>query len=634
MRKIFSFAGRILRVDLTSGKMWTECTDQYALSFLGGRGVNQWILFKEVKPWMTAFDPGNRLIFGSGALVGTLAPCATRLTVDAKSPVTGGVGSGNSCGFFSAELKFAGYDHIVFQGRARSPVYLWIDDGKAELRDASFLWGKSTWETEEILKNKLGDEQIQIASIGPAGENLARTACIITNQARAVGRCGLGAVMGSKNLKAVAVRGKLPVEVARPKAFMAAVDHALEVIRKSERANDLKQWGTYGRATKLNEACLYPVRNFQDDFWDPSKLQKLLPEAYKTNWEVRRQGYLACPFYCSHLYEVETGNCGKLLCEGFEFNSIWNFMSRLDIDDPSAVIRLHAFCNKYGLDIDSSSCVIAWAIECYERGILTEEDTDGLKLEWGNEDVVLELLRKIAHRQGIGDILAEGCQKASSLVGRGAERYAVHLKGQDSMEAMRAAKGWALGCCVSTRGGTHTRGANLVELSHEVIDPELAKRLWGISKVEGPSSYEGKAQLVTYYEKLQAIVDSLGVCLFSSVWWSPDLLTPEDYARLYSAATGYQLDGQDLLLIGERIHNIEKAFNTLHASFTREDDYPPLRFTEEVISSGPLQGERLMKEKWDRVLDEYYELHGWDKATSWQTAKCLQKLGLQAKTTL
>jgi aldehyde:ferredoxin oxidoreductase len=626
--KRFSFGGEILRVDLSSAEIWTEPTVRYASKFLGGRGVDEWILYHEVKPRMSPFDPSNRLIFGTGTLVGTLAPCATRHTIEAKSPVTGGIGSGNSCGFFSPELKFAGYDHIVFQGKSRRPVYLWISDQQVEIRDASHIWGKTTWETDDLIKEEIGDKHFQIACIGPAGENLVNSACIIANRGRAVGRCGLGAIMGSKNLKAVAVRGSGSIEVAHPNRFMEEVDNALEKLRLSARANALRTFGTYARAVGLNEASLSPVRNFQTDFWDPYKVEKTLPDLYKRDYEVRRQGYLACPLYCSHLYRIENGPYAGLVCEGFEFNDVWNFLNRLDINYPPAVIKLHSLCNEYGLDQDSSSCTIAWAFDCYQRGIITENDTDGLKLEWGDHAVAVELLRKMAYREGFGDILAEGSSRGSELVGKGSENYTVCLKGQDSMEPMRAAKGWALGCCVSPRGGAHTRGANLIELSHDSIPTEVAQKLWGISKVEGPLSYEGKAKLVVYYERLQAILDSLGVCMFTSTWWSPDLLGPQEYARLYSAATGHEISGDELMTVAERIHNIEKAFNTLHAGFGRKDDYPPTKFLEEPISSGPLQGERLHADKWGQMLDEYYELHGWDKQTGWQTKCSLENLQL------
>ena len=628
MSKRFAFAGRILRVDLTTGATWTEPTDRYSAAFLGGRGINVWVLYRETDPSTAPLDPASKLTVGVGPLAGTLAPCATRYSMEAKSPVTGGIGSGNSCGFFGPELKFAGYDHLVIQGKAAKPVYLWVTGEKAELRDASDFWGKTTWETDQGIKEIEGDEGVQVACIGPAGENLVTAACVVTNCARVVGKCGLGAVMGSKNLKAVAVRGHNPVEIANPERFMEVVDRALGKLRQSDRAESLRTWGTYGRPVSLNDQSLFPVRNFQDDHWDPEKVKRNLPDRYRANHEVARRGYLSCPLYCSHIHRVEEGPYAGLVCEGFEFNDAWNFMSRLDIDDLPAIIKLHSLCNQYGLDQDTASCVIAWAFECYEKGVLTQGETDGCKLVWGDHQGVAELLRKIAYREGIGDLLAEGSLRASQRTGKGSERYVVHLKGQDSMEPMRAAKGWALGCCVSPRGGAHTRGANFVELAHQAISPEVARKTWGIPKVSKPSSYENKADLVVYYERLQAIVDSLSLCLFTSTWWSPDLLGPDDYASLYSAATGQEVTGEDLMRMGERIHNVEKAYNVLHAGFDRQDDYPPRRFMEEPVRSGASRGELFRKEDWGRVLDEYYELHGWDLETGWQRREQLEKLGL------
>ncbi len=623
-----SFGGKVLRVDLTSGRIWTEPTREYASKFLGGRGVDNWILYNEVKPWAAPFDPANRLIFGTGVLVGTLAPTAARHSVDAKSPITGGVGSANSCGHFSAELKFAGYDHIVFQGKARSPVYLWIDDNRVKILDASHLWGKTTGETDDMIKEDLGDDEIQIAGIGPAGESLARSACVITNRARAAARCGLGAVMGAKNLKAVAVRGSGSIEVAHPERFMEIVSKAWGILDESEAAKSRRDWGTYRSPELYNERGHLSVRNFQDDYVNPTTLKRVDPEIFKREYEVRRLGYSACPICCSHFYKVTDGPYAGLACEGFEANDLLNFVAKLEIDYPPAIINLHFLCSEYGLDQDNASGAIAWAFECYQRGILTQADTDGLKLQWGDYRVVAELLRRIAYREGLGDLLAEGAKRASEVVGKGSEKFAIHIKGQDSMEALRGAgRGWALGCTISTRGGAHTRGANQAEAWD--VTPEMCQRLWGIPGLEGPLSYQNKAKLVVYYEKLQAILDSLGVCMFCSHWAGLDLLGPDDLAELYSAATGNKITGEELMLAGERIHNVEKAFNVLHAGFSRQDDYPPRRFMEEPVKSGPMKGELLAREKWDKMLDEYYELHGWDKVTGWQTRQCLEALDLK-----
>ncbi len=628
INKTFSFGGKILKVNLTTGQILTEPTWNYAQKFLGGRGVDNWLLYSEVKPWVGPLDPANRLIFGTGVLAGTLVPGACRHSVDAKSPMTGGVGSANSCGHFAAELKYAGYDHVVFSGRARSPIYLWIKDDQVKLMDASHIWGKTTGETSDLIREELGDGQIQIACIGPAGENLARSACVMTNRARASGRCGLGAVMGSKNLKAVAVRGSGAVEVAQPERFMELVDRAWKKIRASNATEQRRIWGTYKTPELYNERGHLPVRNFQDEYLNPKIISKVTPEIYKRDYEVRRLGYTSCPISCSHFYRVTDGPYAGLACEGIEINDLMNFVAKFEIDYAPAIINLHCLCNEYGLDQDNASGAISWAFECYQRGILTQKDTDGLELRWSDHKTVAELLRKIAYREGIGDLLAEGAKRASDIVGKGSEKFAIHVKGQDSVECMRGSgRSWALGCAVSTRGGAHTRGANLVEAMN--VPPEICQKNWGVSKVEGPLSYQGKALLVTYYERLQAIVDSLGICLFCSNWSGPDLLGPDDMADLYSAATGEEITSDEIMLRGERIHNVEKAFNSLHAGFNRSDDFPPPRFMEEPVSSGPMKGELLTRSEWEKMLDEYYELHGWDKETGLQTLKCLEDLDLK-----
>jgi aldehyde:ferredoxin oxidoreductase len=542
--------------------------------------------------------------------------------------MTGGIGSANSCGHFSAELKFAGYDHIVFQGRSKGPVYLWIADDQVKLMEASHLWGRTTYETDDMLKQELGDDEIQIACIGPAGENLVRCSCVMTNRARAAGRCGLGAVMGSKNLKAVAVRGSGSIEVAYPDRFMEGVNKAWERVRSSEAATARRRWGTYRTPDLYNERGHLAARYFQDDYVSPRIIQNVDPALFQRDYEVRRLGYTCCPIGCSHFYRVTDGPYGGIACEGFEVNDLLNFVARFEIDYPPAIIGLHSLCSEYGLDQDNASGAIGWAFECYQRGILTDADTDGLSLEWGDHRAVAALLRKMAYREGLGDVLAEGAKRAAEVIGRGSEDFAIHVKGQDSIESMRGAgRAWALGCVVSTRGGTHTRGANLVEGMG--VSSEVSQRIWGIPQLDGPLSYENKAALVVYYERLQAILDSLGVCMFCSNWAGPELLAPDDLAELYSAATGIEMNGEALMMAGERIHNIEKAFNVLHAGFNRRDDQPPKRFMEEPIRSGPMRGEKLTKEKWGMMLDEYYELHGWDKATGWQNRRCLEDLDLK-----
>jgi len=616
--------GKILRVNLTTSKISTEPTIKYAKKFLGGRGINQWILYNEVKTWCRPLEPCNRLIFGTGLLVGTPVPGANRYNVDAKNAFTMGIGSANSGGFFGPELRFAGYDHIVIHGRAKKPVYLWIDDDKVEIRNASGIWGSTTWETEDLIRESIGDEDIQIASIGPAGENLVRAACIITDRSRAAARCGLGAVMGSKNLKAVAVRGSGSVEVADPEGFIALVDEAFEKIKKSTYTKMLGKYGSH--YIMPNDFSLMPMRNFQDGYMDPNKLKKVSSEVFHSEYEERTLSGFACPIHCNHFYRVKQGPYSGVTSWAFEGNGLWDFACRFDIDYAPAIIKAASLCSQYGLDMDNVSNVIAWAFECYERRILTEKDTDGYELKWGDHKVVIEFLKKIAYREGFGDILAEGCKRASKAVGRGSEKYCMNIKGQDLKEPLRTCKGYALGIVVSTRGGGHCSGSIETELMR--APPEICKKIWKTATAGDPAVYKGKAKVVVYYERLHGVLNSLGVCFFTSIWETLDLLKPNDYAKLLSAATGWKITGSELMMIGERIHNVEKAFNVLHAGFSRKDDYPPKRFMEEPVKSGPLRGELLEKSKWDEMINEYYELHNWDGKTGLQTRKCLIDLDL------
>lgn len=623
--KINAYAGKILRVNLSNGKITAEPTMKYAKRFLGGRGINQWILYNEVKPGIWPFDPANRLIFGTGVLVGTPAPGACRYTVDSKNVYTGGVGSSNSGGHFGPELKFAGYDHVVIQGRSRKPCYLWIDDGKVEVKNAEHLWGKTTWETDDLIREELGDDDIQLADIGPAGENLVRAACIINNGGRAAGKCGLGAVMGSKNLKAVAVRGSGGISVADPEEFMKLVEGLRQRIMDNDVMKMYMKWGTTYIHMEDDKISGNPIRNFQDGFWGPEKIGKTSKEELIGKYSVRRMGCFACPVAASHYLRVPEGVLKGVEGEGLECNTIKDFGCKLDVANLPAIIKAHVLCNQYGLDVDGTAGVIAWAMECYEKGILGKDDLDGLELNWGNYEAAFELIRKIAYREGIGDLLAEGSKRASGIIGKGSEKYSMNIKGQELYEPLRAAKGWGLGAILSPRGGGHLRGAPLTEFLG--ISPEEGEKFFGVPTAGDRKTYEGKAKLVIYFENFKAVVDAMNLCYNLTQWTSPYLINPDDISKLFTAATGLSMTAEELMRVGERIHNIEKAFN-VRVGMARKDDMPPERFFE-PIKSGPGRGERLEKEKLAGALDEYYGLRGWNVNTGLPTRTKLEELGLE-----
>ena len=615
--KPHGYGGSILRVDLTSEKIATEPVEKYAGRFVGGRGINAWILLDELDPSVGPLDPGNMLLFGVGPLVGTLSPFCSRVSVDTKNAFTGGVGSANCGGHFGAEMKYAGFDNLVISGRAERPVYLWLREGEAELVDAGELWGKTTWDTERAIRQSHNDDEVRVIGIGPAGENLVRSACIISDRSKAAGGSGVGAVMGSKNLKAIAARGSLQITVAQPERFIEAVDRARREVERFPKARLYREDGYYGVESYFGspawEAGFRPVRNGQDDYWDPEKIRRVAGDAMK-RYRKRIFACFGCPVGCMPWMVVPEGPY-KVEGEGWWNNSSNSFCTRVDCSNPEAAIKAHLLTNQLGLDGDNASVVIGWAFECYEKGLLTKEDTDGLELDWGNHDAVLALIEKMAHRDGFGDFLADGVKVAAERLGKGSDEYAIHIKGQDSVDGIRISKGWGFGVVTSPAAGRHLRGA-----VHS-FSPERFL------------SYEGVPWRVYTQEQYKAILDMTGTCLYNNGLLSWETEASEGaahhLAELTSSLTGMDLGVERLMRIGLRVHNLEKAFNSLHGGFTRKDDYPPKRYWTEPVKSGPYAGEDIDHEVWNRMLDEYYGLHGWDKETGLQTRETLEEIGLK-----
>jgi len=611
------YGGRILRVDLSTGKTFTEPTMKYAEKYVGGRGVNAWILFNESRTDVRSLDPENLLLFGAGALVGSLAPFGCRLSIDTKNAFNDGVGSANCGGHFAAEMKYAGFDNVVFTGRSDKPVYLWLSDGEAELRDASALWGETTWETERAIRDETGDEGVRVSGIGPAGENLVRSACIITDRAKAAGGSGVGAVMGSKNLKALAARGTGRIEVADPERFMEAVDEALTVVEGFPKAEAYREDGYYGVESYAGspawEAGFRPVRNGQDDYWDPEKVALVSGDVMK-GYRKKILACFGCPVGCMPWMRVDDGPY-RVEGEDWWNNSSNSWCTRVDCTDPEAALKAHLLTNQLGLDGDNSSVAIAWAFECYEKGLISKDDTGGLDLTWGNHDAVLELIGRLARREGFGAFLADGVKAASERLGRGSGDFALHIKGQDSVDGIRVSKGWGFGVVTSAAAGRHLRGAL------HTFDPEVFL------------SYDGVPWRVFMQEQFKAILDMTGVCLYNNGLLSWESRIEESAARhmaeLASSLTGLDLSVKRLMHMGRRVHNLEKAFNTLHAGFDRSHDYPPKRYWEEPVRSGPYRGEHIDHDAWEVMLDEYYRLHGWDPETGLQTREGLSSIGLE-----
>ena len=619
------FAGKVLWVDLSTMRVSTSPTKDVAKSALGGRSINTWILLTRLPTGTRPLDPENILALGAGPLVNTTCPGASRLSLDAKSPATGGIGSSNVGGYFAAELKKAGFDHVVVTGRAEEPCYIRIRNSGVTIEPAGDLWGMTTWDTAKRIRESR-DCSYEVLAIGPAGENCVRGATVVTRNGRVAGRCGLGAVFGSKNLKAVAVHGSGATEVAHGAEFWGLAVKARRQLANSPGAQEVMRYGTYSHPHAQNSRGFMPVRYFTDEHWDDEKVERVHPEVFRTRFEQGRLSCVSCPLYCSHIYRIDPGPLQGLTCEGFKANTQKNFGSQLDIDEPEALIRLHGLCNSMGLDEDFAACAIGWSIASSEHGLLRRSQAGGHCLRWGDPLLVASLVEEISKRKGLGGMLADGTERAASALGIADDRLAVRIKGAESMESMRAAKGWALGCSVSPRGGTHTRGANLVEFLD--VPPSLAKSIWGVEKVMDGTSYEGKAPLVVYYERLHAVLDSLGVCHYVSNWIAPDMLGPSEFAAMFGAAVGREVDSHELLIEGERAHLLEKLFNIKHAGWIREDDAPPVRFMEETIQTGPRKGECIDQHSFQEMLDEYYDLHRWDRSSGWPSKQALVDAGL------
>jgi aldehyde:ferredoxin oxidoreductase len=617
--KMGGLAGKILRVDLGNRKISTEDTEKYARFYLGGRALNSFLLLNELSPGTRHSDPENMLIFGVGCLVGTLAPGACRVSIDTKSAYNQGKGSANFGGHFGAELKFAGFDHVVITGKSPEPVYLWVHDGEVEIKSAASLWGRTTGETEARLREELGDPRVQVASIGPAGENGVRGSIIFTTPGKAAAGSGVGWVMGNKNLKAIAVRGRGEIRTADPKGFRAAVDRSLKKIKASPHAEGWRK-GII-EAKFLPESPVWDffasVRNGQDEYWPMEKRINLASlERGVPKYKKKMMSCFACPVGCIPFSKIDEGKYKGTRGAGYWINSA-TYSTKLDLDQAEASLRFHLMMNELGLDGDMCSTSLAWAFECFEKGLLTLEDCDGLGLRWGDEEAILEMQRKLAYREGIGDFLGDGVKESARRLGKGSEFFASHMKGQDSVDPYRAGKGWGFGCAISPVGGRHLRGA--VSAPSVTGPKNLA---WT------PTQYENIPEAVFWQSQTKEIEDLAGFCIFVGTWSGAHALEVSDYADLISSATGLALTEEELMRVARRGVNLEKAFNTLHAGFDRGDDYPPRRFMEEEIQTGPYAGTKCEKEKWDEMLDRFYELNGWDRQTGWPTRKGMEELGL------
>lgn len=619
---IYGYAGKILFIDLTDKTYREIKTEQYS-EFLGGRGINIRLLHEFTNPGTKALSDENVLILGAGLLVGTLVPSASRLSVEFKNVITGGVGSGNAGGYFAAEMKFAGYDHIVISGRAKEKTYLYIEDDRVLFKDAKKIWDLDTWESDLAIKEIENDPLIRTMCIGKAGINKVRFSSIVIDGGRTVGYGGGGAVMGYKNLKTIGIRGSGCIKIAQVSDFHDEIIKYREKIDVSEAVKAHRNGGTLGPYLSKGARRPHGVRNMSDGYWSDEKIESISRKIFDKSYVKKRKGCFACPVYCSSIYDVK-----DLRSEGFHANSFRAFGSNLDITSAEAAFYCNALTNRYGLDGDQTSAVIGWAIECYQNGAIGGNETDGLELSWGDHETVIKLIHKIADREGFGDLLAEGVDGASKILGENTRQYSLLIKKNSLMEAAaRVFKGWSLGIMTSSKGGGHLRGAPMQEV--QSVSEEISKKLFGIDRMPEPTSYENKAKIVVWQEKYKSIIDSLGICILASNWVDVNLYQPDLLAKLFSQVTGKEMNGETLMQIGERINTMERVYNLAHAGFDRKDDMPPLKLTAQKISEGVYKGEHIDIKEWKKMLDEYYNYHHWNSRTGRPTKKNISELKLE-----
>ena len=609
------YAGKVLRVNLTKATVSVEdLPEKTAVDYMGGAGFGLKYLFDEVDPTVDPLSPDNKLIFSVGPLTGTEAPCASRVKLTAKSPLTGAVGLSSSGGYFPAELKYSGFDVVIIEGKSEKPVFLWIKNGEASLKDAAAYWGTGTSDCTQLIKDKLNDQNVRIAGIGQAGENLSPLAAVI-NERHAAGRKGLGAVMGSKNLKAVAVRGTdTKVEIADPRAFKEARKKMHEAMKNSPVLYPkFSKFGTSFILNPLSAMGVLPIKNFSET-GEHDFLGKFGPDAAESR-RITNEYCHRCPVGCSQIRLAKEAPYTGMMSMP-EFETHFSFGSMTMVDNVDAIIAADKMCDEYGLDTMSTGVAIAFAMELTEKGLITKDDTDGVDLSFGNAEGMIEFVRRIAMRQGFGDVLAEGVKKAAGKIGKDAEKYAMHVKGLELPGYdVRGLKSHGLNYATAYTGADHNKGFSYQEVFGNPF-PYPVDRL----------AAEGKGKLTKYNQDVRTVTtDCAPMCAF--LLSQAVSKTPlENTAGLVTAATGIKFTPDDVYAVGERCVNTARLFN-IRAGFTRADDDLPGRLKTEPIKGGGSKGAVISQEELDMMLDEYYEARGWTKEGV-PTDEKLKELGI------
>ena len=622
------YTGKVLWVDLIENNQKVESTDMYQ-DWIGGRALGAYLLSK--LPELYSDDPKKQpIMISSGPLVGSDIPMAVRTAVTARSQVSGGFCYSNVGGDFGLFMREAGFDAVLIRGYSEVPVYLMLEDGKAEIKPAGKLWGKRITPFRQALMDEYGSERLSYIGIGPAGENQSPISCLIVDLAHAAGWGGSGAIFGSKKLKAVVAKGGGKVDFFDPDALTSKVAELRKRIIAAPAMKSLINGGTHlsAGAGGYNGKYSTSVRNAQEEFLTPEQSAPIREETFK-QWETNRAGCLGCPIACLHDYEIDSEQYGKLVGRGMHANSVRGLSSNLGIlEDAHALLAIHLVCNENGMDVDGASAAMAFALECAEKGILDKAQPGGVTLEWGDGPSLVKLAHQIAEREGLGDLLCQGAYEAAQQIGKESQQYAMTVKKVGINEAgLRSHRSWMLGYVTASRGAGHLGGSSQVENGR--MSAEMLKKLFGATNLADVQSYEGKGKVVAWTEGLKAAVDSLGLCYFTYGWYDLELVTLDEMAELYYLATGIEISGEDLQKVGFRTHDLERYLSYTLGGYTRKDDTLPDRFFDVPVNSGPNKGAKVDREKLQGALDEYYQTLGWDVEMGLPKEEVLRLEGLE-----
>ncbi len=622
---------KIAYINLTTGEIETKPIPiSMRKKFLGGRGLDMYLMYNHVKPGVDPLGPDNVAFVSAGILVSTLASATARTHIGGKSPLTGYVGSANMGGFFAPEMRWAGFDHLVIKGKAEKPVYLWIHNGEIEIRDAKNIWGKTVHETQQIVREELGDREIKILTIGPAGEKLVRFANVMTGVKDAGGRSGMGALLGSKNLKCIACRGTMDIKIAHPQE---ALDYNKTFITQITSAKVSQTQGKIGTPFiwgSTNSWGGIRTNNFQYnqlEYSDDIEAESL------DEVNIGMAGCFGCQVHCRARYIIPDGPYKGVYDEGPEYTAQGAFCGEPGCTKRNTLLVCNHLANIYGMDLLEVGSLTAWAMELYEKGILTDKDTDGLELRFGNDEAMIEMCHRIARREGLGDILAEGGLRAAKKIGKDSIKYLIHVKGMSNLHSdERGTPSLALGIATGSRGSDHLRSRPAVDLYH-LPEPVLRKIYSTPVAYDGPltsdyKDYEGKPWQVFWHETCYEAVDCLGICKYHTTFLAATGPNFEEWSRVLYYNTGLEMSPVDIWTVAERAYNMERLFN-LREGLTRKDDWLNDRYFDEPTTRGipAVQGRTIDREKFAKMIGEYYEHHGWDE-NGVPTPETLKRLGI------